>query len=376
MRIALDATSIPPKPVGVGNYLINLVHCLDDMEFEEEIVVIVHRSSAPLFGAISNAKIEILSVGDKSPFRRLIWEQTHLPPLLKKHRIDVLHSPHYTIPLAAFCRRVVTFHDMTFFLFPQYHRALKRVYFQRMAKLSSRLADTVIAISENTRQDILRLMKTPPQKVVTVPLGVNDEFHPIKDPKLLDQVRQAYHLAGEFFLYVGTLEPRKNVSLLLRAFRQYQQQGGRASLILVGQQGWMVEQLVRRLRFTSPDDQIRWLGYVPQADMPALYNLALALVYPSHYEGFGLPPLEAMACGVPVITTAVGALIENVGDAGLLIPPNDEDALAQAMLMVNRDQALRQRLQDQGLARAALYSWRQTAQKTLSVYRRFLTPYR
>lgn len=369
MRIAIDATSIPPRPVGVGHYLINLVSNLSTLSLDEEIFIFVHRECVPLFGSILHPRIKFIPIQDKSPFWRIVWEQFRLPWLLQKYHIDVIHSPHYTIPILTRCRRVVTFHDMTFILFPQFHRPSKRIYFKVMMTLSSHLADVLISISENTRQDILKLLKTPQDKVVTIPLGVSDDFHPIQDQSVLERIKKNYLLPDIFFLYVGTLEPRKNITMLLNAYQQYRHQGGNASLILVGQLGWMVDDLIRKLQDPRIESQIRWLGYIPQEDLPGIYNLALGLIYPSYYEGFGLPPLEAMACGTPVITTAIGSLMEIVGEAGMLVPPGDELAMTQAMLKIWSKTDLRQQFRKLGIERAAMYSWQNTAQQTLAIYR-------
>ncbi len=369
MRVAIDATSIPQKPVGVGNYLINLVRSFDEMPLEEEIIVFAHARGATLFGTLTNPNIKIILFKDKLPALRLLWEQTILPIYLQHYHVNVLHSPHYTIPLLASCRRVVTFHDLTFFLYPELHQGNKRVFFRAMTKLSSRYADIIIAISENTRQDILQILKTPPQKVSTIPLGVGAEFNIIQDPMILSRVKREYQLPEKYFLYVGTLEPRKNVFTLINAFQRYCQAGGDASLLLVGQKGWMVDDLIHKLKLSLTRERVRWLEYVPQKDLPGLYNLALALIYPTLYEGFGLPPLEAMACGTPVISSDVGAIRELVDQAGLLFHPHDEKAFAQGMITITNDSILRQVFRDRGLKRAALYSWENTARQTLEIYR-------
>jgi glycosyltransferase involved in cell wall biosynthesis len=373
VHIAIDATSIPSRPVGVGNYLIKLVHCFNYMSLEnEEIIVFVHRRCVALFGSLSNPKVKIIAVQDKSPGWRLIWQQTELPLLLWRYSINLLHSPHYAMPLLARCHQVVTFHDLTFILFPQLHVLAKRVYFRAMMRISCRLADAIITISENTRQDLLKVLKTPPSKVISIPLGVGPEFHPLDDFSLLEQVRRSYNLPARFFLYVGTIEPRKNLPLLFNAYQKYCMEGGDAGLIIVGQQGWMVEGLIQTLQGRVAEDRVRWLGYVPQQDLTALYNLALALVYPTLYEGFGLPPLEAMACGTPVISSAVGAIVEHVGDAGILLSPNDETGLTRAMLDIAKTPELCQAFRNKGLERTSWYTWERTAIQTLKVYRHIL----
>jgi len=372
-RIAIDATSIPPLPVGVGNYLIQLIRSLNELEFEnEEYFIFIQKHSSKFLDFQNNNKIKLILVDDKSVVERLIWEQVVFPKLLKKYCIDLVHSPHYTIPIFTKCRRVVTFHDMSFFLFPQFHQFSKRIFFQKMIRVSSRLADSIIAISENTRKDVIRLLNVPNSKITTIPLGVSSEFRPINDTNFLEQIKKRYQLPEHFFLYVGTLEPRKNIQLLVKAFQYYLEQGGNSKLILVGQKGWKLNHFIKSLNSSMPDQSIRWLGYIPHQHLPALYNLAIGLLYPTNYEGFGLPPLEAMACGLPVISTSVPVIEEVVGDAGILVDPNDEIGLVHAISSLAENDELRNILREQGKIRASHYSWHHTALLTRDIYWKIL----
>jgi len=188
------------------------------------------------------------------------------------------------------------------------------------------------------------------------------------DPAVLEEGRQRYKLPPEFILYVGLIEPRKNVPLLLKAYARLVQQGNPPPLVLVGRPGWMYQQVFQLVEQLKLKDRVHFKGYIPAENLPIVYNLAQLFVYPSTYEGFGLPPLEAMACGTPVITTAISAMLDNIGDAGLLIPPQDETALTQAIETLLSNPALRDRLALAGRQRAAGFTWKHTAMETLKVY--------
>jgi glycosyltransferase involved in cell wall biosynthesis len=261
---------------------------------------------------------------------------------------------------------------MTFFLFPELHTRFKRLFFPNAIRFSARAADALIAVSESTRRDAIRLLKLPPEKIWTVPLGVTPDYHPIRDPVLLGSTRQKYHLPDRFLLFVGTVEPRKNLPLLLRVYRRLVDAGQEVPLVIVGRLGWMYDQIFALIETLGLKERIHFAGYLPDQDLPMIYNLAELLVYPSIYEGFGLPPLEALACGTPVITTAVSSLPEHVGEAGLLVPPGDEQALFQALQQAITDPQLRQELARRGPPQAAQFTWKRTAQATLQVYQQVL----
>ncbi len=376
MRIGIDATALPPRPVGAGNYIIELIRSLERLEVAHEFVIFAQPHGRELIGVAARPGFEWAMIPERSPAHRLIWEQAAFPRLVAHARLDLLHSLHYTRPMRLPCASVVTFHDMTFFLFPQLHTLSKRLYFPQAIRLSARKADALIADSESTRQDAIRLLRLSPAKIYTVPLGVSPAFHPVLDAYRLEVVRQRYSLPEHFILYVGLVEPRKNLPMLLRAYQRLQEQLRlQASpelipLVIVGRFGWQIEQVFELVEALAIKEKVHFSGYIPAEDLPIVYNLADVFVYPSLYEGFGLPPLEAMACGTPVITTAVSSMPEHVGEAGILIPPQDERALFQALLTILQDPDLRRQLSKKGPARAALYSWNRTALETLNVYQR------
>jgi glycosyltransferase involved in cell wall biosynthesis len=372
MRIGIDATALPSQPVGAGNYIIQFIKALAQIDIDFELVVFIHQSKRALFDLPVDAKIQWRLVADKSPMQRLIWEQIILPGQVRSARIDLLHSLHYTQPVRLGCSSVVTIHDMTFFLFPHLHTRSKRLFFPFAIRTSIRRADALVTISESTRQDTIRLLGVTPQKIFTTQLGVNDEFHVIEDKELLTEVRQKYGLPKEYILYVGLVEPRKNIPSLIRAYKSLIGQGTKHSLVIVGRFGWMYQEVIEQTEKLGLKDRVQFTGYIPQDDLPIVYNLASLFVYPTRYEGFGFPALEAMACGTPVITTDISSLPEIVGDAGMLVPPDDEQALTTAIAKVLTDSTLYDQLKTKGLLRAKYFTWERTARETLKVYQHVL----
>jgi glycosyltransferase involved in cell wall biosynthesis len=387
MKIGIDATALPPKPGGAGNYIIQLIRALVALKSGNEFTVFVQGRGQKQIHLPAGHGLKWYTLPDKPPALRLIWEQLIFPSHVRKSGIELLHSTHYTRPFSLSCKSVVTVHDMTFFLYPQLHTLPKRLYFPKAIRMSARRADGLIASSESTRQDALKILKIPAEKITTVHLGVGEDFHVVsetshrQDLGLLELVRERYKLPPRFFLYVGTVEPRKNLPLLIRSYarlRQENPESGRnlpsgsilpsMPLVVVGQLGWNYDEVFRQVEELQLKEQILFTGYVPSTDLPIIYNLAEIFLYPSLYEGFGLPPLEALACGTPVITTAVSSMPEHVGEAGMLIPPGDEIALVEAMRKLSSEPDLRQHLAELGPQQAAKFTWKRTAQETLEVY--------
>jgi len=368
VRIGIDATPLPAQPVGAGVYIIQLIRALAAELGAHHFIVFAQRSRRPLIDTPQLTGVEWIETPDLSPARRLVWEQVALPRLARRAGVDVLHSLHYTRPYFLPCASVVTFHDMTFFLYPKLHTRSKRVFFPWIMRVSARKAQAIIAVSENTRRDAMRLLKITPEKIFTVQNGIGAEFRPIDDAALLETCQKKYNLRQPFILYVGTVEPRKNLPLLLRAFARLAAQRADISLVIVGRLGWMYEEVFQLIEALGLSERVQFTGYVPAEDLPMVYNLAQIFVYPSLYEGFGFPPLEAMACGAPVITTASSAMQDQVGDAAILTPPGDEQALYEAMDRLVHDPELRRTLSARGRGQVAQFTWQTTAQNTLQVY--------
>lgn len=367
MRIAIDATAVSLERAGAGVYIINLIRALARVDVDNVYTIFAKKDNVPALGALP-AHFHIVPAASRARPLRLAWEQTVLPWQLQRQQIEILHSPHYTTPWLRIGRSVVTFHDMTFFLFPEKHTPLRRLFFRFVIPYSARQADGLIAVSETTKQDMVRLLGISPERISVIHSAPDPRFRPMTDQAALDEVRQRYAHGEPFILYVGTLEPRKNLGVLLEAYWGLRSAGLKHRLVIAGKRGWGYQEIFATVQRLRLEEWVTFTGYVPEADLPLLYNAADLFVYPSLYEGFGLPPLEAMACGVPVVASDVSSIPEVVGDGGLLVDPRDSEAWRTAMERVLADPALGEALRERGLRRAAQFTWEQTARETLAVY--------
>lgn len=304
------------------------------------------------------------------PSVRILWEQTAQPWRILVDGLDVIHGLAYVLPIVAPCARVVTVHDLSFVRYPQAFRPFNRIYLQAMGRASVRRAHRVIADSESTRRDLIRLWRIDPGQVVVVPLGIEPEFTP-GEPDQVEAFRRRRGLPERYLLFVGTLEPRKNVTAVVEAFAAWLRRSRRRDvhLVIAGAKGWYYDAVFARVEALQVQDRVHFAGYVPAAELPDWYRGAEGFVYPSLYEGFGLPPLESMACGTPVITSNTSSLPEVVGDAAILVDPTDVEAIAEAMERLLSDPELRRQLREAGMARARLFSWERTARETVAAYR-------
>jgi glycosyltransferase involved in cell wall biosynthesis len=303
---------------------------------------------------------------------RILWEQLVQPFALWRRRVDLLHAMAFVGPLIGSCAMVVTVFDLSFVYYPGTFRAGKRMYLRLFTKASVRRARRIIAISEQTKADLVRWLDLPPDRIDVVYCGVEKRFHPLPAQDV-EAFRQKRGLPKTFLLSVGTLEPRKNLGMLLNAYAQLRSAAQSAPpLILVGGKGWRHESLFARASKLGMADSVRFVGFVPSQELPLWYNAATCCVYPSLYEGFGLPPLEAMACGTPTLTSDSSSLPEIVGSAGLLVDPHDEVAWAQQLTRVLSAPELRRELAEKGQERARRFTWQRAADETVRVYQRAL----
>lgn len=286
--------------------------------------------------------------------------------------IDVFHATEHLLPPLRRAASVFTFHDAIYALFPRHHLPLNRAFLGLMMPRFLRRADAVITISECSKRDAVRLYGIDPERLTVIPEAADASFRPIDDPAELDRVRAAYGLPARYILHVATIEPRKNLPALFEAYRRLldQPEFADVGLVIGGRTGWMFEPTLARVRELGLEARVVFTGYVPAADAPALFSAAAVFAFPSLYEGFGLPPLEAMSAGVPVVCSNASSLPEVVGDAALMFAPADVGALCAALARVLSDEPLRVELRARGLARAARFSWRETARRTVEVYRR------
>ena len=371
MRIAFDGTSLRPRRTGVGYYTEHLLHHLAAEIDGDELVVLSNRdveTATPL-----PANVRVMTAQRSMP--RMIWMQTGAVAALKEARADVAHFTNGMVPVASPVPTVVTIHDMSLRMYPRYH-PLRRVLLNTpLVDLAARRADAIVTVSETAKQDIVRLYRLDPARVHVVHEAAAPSFHRVTDIAELDRVRRKYRLADRIILYVGTIEPRKNLPKLIEAFAARKRAGDLAHhLVCVGPYGWLSRGLEDLIHRTKVSHAIHLTGYVPFEDLAALYTLAELFVYPSMYEGFGLPVIEAMACGVPVITGRAAALAEVGGDAVEQVERMDAEALGETMARLAKNPARRRELSESGLKRAETFSWQRAARQSLEVYRSAAKP--
>lgn len=362
MKIGIDATVLTRELTGVGIYTARLIKALCEAIDEEQILLFAHKDLVPEIPEGDNLTI----IKQYAPNFH-IFLQTILPFLINKRDVDVFHGPNFYLPLLGNTPKVVTIHDLSAQLFPDQH-SLKHRLSQKMLKPSLKAADKVIAVSKSTSRDLVEHGYAERAKIEVVHNGVDPEYTPQRKGKV-ESIKEKYALPDRFILFVGTLEPRKNVISLIEAFRELVSEGREMKLVLAGGKGWGYKEIYRRVEDLDLEERVIFTGYVPSDDLPALYSAAEIFCYPSLYEGFGLPPLEAARCKTPVVTSRRSSLPEIIGDGGLLVDPSQPTEIAQALLRILEDHGLRKELVEKGKRRAEQFTWKRCARKTLEIYK-------
>ena len=370
MRIGIDYTAAVQQRAGIGRYTRGLVRALAEVDRGNEYV---------LFAAVSGRQPAEMDWPQNFRMRKvplsdhtvaILWHRLRLPLPIEAliGVIDIFHSPDFVLPPTR-AGTILTVHDLSFLRHPECADPNLRAYLNKAVPRSVHRADVVLADSQNTKDDLVELLGVNPDKVEVVYPGVEGCFRPIEDEVLLEGVRRRYNLPSRFILSLGTLEPRKNFARLIEAFANLQSAiCNLQHLVIAGGEGWMYEPIYAKVKELGLGDSVLFLGFVPDEDLPALYNLADLFVYPSLYEGFGLPPLEAMACGVPVVASTRPSLPEVLGQAALLVDPLDVEGLAAAMERALEDEGLRETMVKRGLERAKGLTWRKAARRLLGIY--------
>ena len=375
MRVAIDYTAAVNQSAGIGRFVRSMVGALAEVDREGQYILLHAAPTNGVEASIPVAK-NFTRRQLRFPQRQLdiAWHRLSLPlPVnLFTGPIDLFHSPDFVLPPVQQARALLTVHDLAFLLHPECADASLREYLEKAVPRSVRRADFVVADSENTRNDVICLLGVPPDRVEVIPGGVDPGFKPVSNRTKLAALRKRLGIgAAPFILAVGVIEPRKNLGLLFDAYRLLRDRRQLPHLLVVaGKQAWLSEEIVDQAKRSPYHEDIRFVGFVPEADLPTLYSAATAFAFPSLYEGFGLPPLEAMACGTPVVVSKSSSLPEVVGDCGLQVDPRDPDGLAAALELLLLDDDLRADLRGRGRARAASFSWQTSARKLLNVYRR------
>ena len=368
MTFYIDVSAAVHGRAGLGRYAESLSRALVAKDPERFALFFNRGSEArPLVG-LEGIPVQTVGAGYK-PWRMAVWLgqvaslgfDRLLPGAELYHATEHLLMPLRHVPT------VLTVHDLIFRLFPQHHKRLNYWYLNAALPLYCRRASAIIAVSEATKRDLILLYGLDTDKITVVHEAATSHFAPVS-PARVEEVRARYHLPDRYLLHVGTIEPRKNLNRLLEAVHRLRKAGEEIQVVVVGSKGWLFEGFFEALEELDQGDAVILPGYVPDADLPAVYCGARLVAVPSLYEGFGLPVLEAMACGVPVVCSHASSLPEVGSDAARYFDPTDVAAMADAIMAVWRDETLRDDMRRRGLARAAQFSWERAADKTLAVY--------
>jgi len=371
MHIGIDAHAIGARQGGNETYIANLIKSLAEIDGDNLYTIYLADAGAAAQWRESFAtRYKNFSLRLLPPPTPLVRVPVYLTYELFRRPVDVLHVQ-YTAP--PFCRVpvVVTIHDLAFERMPETFTRRGSFQLKLTVRRTAKKAARIATVSEYSRQDLLDIYKLPPEKVVVTYNGVESSF--TTQPSVqneVEEIRRRFGISRDFLLAVGSLQPRKNLVRLIRAYARLrsERQDFRPQLVIVGRKLWLANEIFDEVKKQRWADDVILTGYVADEDLPALYRAARAFVYPSLFEGFGLPPLEAMACGTPVVTSDVSSLPEIAGDAALLIDPNDERALANALIEVVNNDRLRAELREKGIAQAKKFTWRDAAEKTLRLY--------
>jgi glycosyltransferase involved in cell wall biosynthesis len=371
MHIGIDASRIAvAERTGTERYSVELLGALAQIDRHNQYTLYCNGLPPALPCVGPNFALRNI------PFPRL-WTHARLSLELQRHPPERLFVPAHVVPLLHPAHSIVTIHDLGYLAFPETHTFARRLELHLTTRWSTRAARQLIAISQATRNDLITHYSVAPEKIAVVYHGLGAQFHPITSAATINAVHARYGIRAPYFLYIGTVQPRKNLARLIDAFAQALRAGmtvphpggasGPPHLLLAGKKGWMTAAIEQRAAAAGVAGQVHFTGYVDDADLPALLSGALAFVFPSRYEGFGMPVLEAMACGTPVLTSSSSSLPEIAGDAALLVDPHDTDAIASGLTRLATEPALREQLRMRGLARAAQFTWERCAAATLRV---------
>jgi glycosyltransferase involved in cell wall biosynthesis len=364
VRIGIDARKL--HDFGIGTYIRNLLRQLARLDRDTEYVVLARPEDCGALGLLGE---NFRAVPENAP-NYSVAEQIRIPIALRREGVTLFHAPHYVLPPLVTCRSVVTIHDCIHLMFPEYLPGrLALTYARASITLASRRATRVLTVSESSKRDILRFVDVPAEKIDVIYNAYDERFGIEPREEDVIRVRERYQLHDEFVLYAGNVKPHKNLERLIEAFNIVRRRGlDHLKLVLIGDEISKYAALRRAVHKHQLHKYVRFLGYLPEETLAVMYRLAGVFVFPSLYEGFGLPPLEAMASGTPVVTSNVSSLPEVAGNAAVLVDPYDPDAIADGIAQVLCDETLRHDLRAKGLARARQFSWEASVMRVREIY--------
>ncbi len=361
-NIAINGLFLSRANTGGGKYLSALI---DELPKSNTIFNFFIFLTQKIFKDYSNREgVKFIDCGMLTKTRplRLAWENFLLARSLKKFNISLLHATGFTLPAGIGCKSIITIFDMTFFTMPQVHMKSKVAYFKSMIPLALNKSDKIIAISQQTKNDILNLFKVPENKIKVIYPGIGDNFRVIGDTAIFKKKKR---LPDKYILFVGTIEPRKNLNNLIRAYATLKKRGIQHKLVVVGKYGWGCEEILKK-------KDVIFTGFMDENDLPYMFNGASVFVYPSFYEGFGIPVIEAMKCGVPVITSNTSSMAEIAREAAILVDPHSPKEIADSIYDVLTKTQIADSLKEKGLERANIFTTAKMLSQTLNTYKEVL----
>ncbi|RTY83465.1 glycosyltransferase family 1 protein [Flavobacterium sp. LS1P28] len=374
MKILIDFTQIPIKKVGVGIYAMSLLREISKIKCDNTYFIVVLNDDTEVLELLNSnsEKFKILYVN--KIFRKLILrflvEQFYLPILILKNKIDVIHSLHYSFPLIPIkVKKIVTLHDMTFFLYPEFHKKFYVIFFRTIIRASIKGCYRIICVSQSTKEDVIRifnLQENIKNKLVVIPLGTNFSLNTYN--KIETNILTTYNLfAKKYLLFIGTIEPRKNIKSIIEAYSNLPEIC--LDLVIVGKKGWHYDDVFEKVKELKLEHRIKFTDFVTENEKKQLIFNSYLFIYPSFYEGFGIPLLEAMSFGIPCITSDISSMPEVAGNAAILINPNNVEEISNAIfLLINNNNNIYQSFVKKSLLQAEKFTWEKMASNTMKIY--------